>query len=70
MFTWEEAGQLRSMLLVVKWTLAALVLGVILLEHEPLGAALSAGLHFVEGVIHPGSRVSPAAVRPSGRQVP
>jgi hypothetical protein len=51
MFTWEEAGQLRSMMLVLKWTLVALVLGVILLEHEPLGAMLSSGLHFVQGAI-------------------
>ncbi len=28
MFTWEESGQLRSMLLVVKWLLIAAVVSV------------------------------------------
>jgi hypothetical protein len=48
MFTWEEAGLLRSMLLVIKWALVAAVLGFVLLEHEPLGAALNTGLHAVQ----------------------
>jgi hypothetical protein len=52
MFTWEEAGQLRSMLLVIKWGLLALFVGLILFEHEPLGAALNAGFHSVEARLH------------------
>lgn len=32
MFTWEEAGQLRSMLLVIKWGLLLLFVGLILLS--------------------------------------
>jgi hypothetical protein len=53
MFTWEEAGLLRSMLLVIKWALVALLVGFVVLEREPLGAALSTGVHFVEDTIHP-----------------
>jgi hypothetical protein len=49
MFTWEEAGHLRSMLQVLKWGLIALVLGLIVFEHEPLGAALSAGVQLIGG---------------------
>jgi hypothetical protein len=53
MFTWEEAGQLRSMLLVLKWGLVAVIVGLVALEHEPLGAALNTGFHMVEGRLHP-----------------
>jgi hypothetical protein len=49
MFTWEEAGQLRSMLQVLKWGLIAIVLGLIAFEHEPLGVALSAGVQLIAG---------------------
>ena len=60
MFTWEEAGQLRSMLLVIKWGLLALVAAVILFEHEPLGAALNAGFHSVETRLHRSPSAAPA----------
>lgn len=52
MFTWEEAGLLRGMLLVIKWGLVLLVLGVALFEHQPLGAAINTGLHAVEHRLH------------------
>jgi len=55
MFTWEEAGQLRGMILVVKWFLVALVLGLVLLEHEPLGAALVSCVHMVQNTLQPGT---------------
>ena len=61
MFTWEEAGQLRSMLQVLKWGLIALVLALIVFEHEPLGAALSAGVHLIGG--HRAPQTSPADAR-------
>ena len=60
MFTWEEAGQLRSMLLVIKWGLLMLLLALIVFEHEPLGAALNAGFHSVEVRLHPSPQAAPA----------
>ena len=60
MFTWEEAGQLRSMIQVLKWGLLALVVGLIALEHEPLGAALNAGYHKVEARLHGPQPAAPA----------
>ena len=64
MFTWEEAGQLRSMWLVIKWGFVALILGLVLLEHEPLGAALNSGLHAVEGRLHPAHTSPPGELSP------
>jgi len=52
MFTWEEAGLLRGMLLVIKWGLLLLVLGIVLFEHQPLGAAINTGLHAVQHRLH------------------
>lgn len=52
MFTWEEAGLLRGMLLVIKWGLVLLVLGVVLFEHQPLAAAITTGLHAVQHRLH------------------
>jgi hypothetical protein len=49
MFTWEEAGQLRGMLQVLKWCVIALVVGLLAIEHEPLGAALHAGVRLIGG---------------------
>lgn len=63
MFTWEEAGQLRSMLLVIKWGLLVLFVGLILFEHQPLGAALNAGFHSIETRL----QRSPAAHAGDGR---
>jgi hypothetical protein len=61
MFTWEEAGLLRNMLQVLKWGLVALVVGLLVFEHEPLGAALSAGVQLIGGLHAPPT--SPAGAR-------
>ena len=58
MFTWEEAGLLRGMLLVLKWTAIAVLLSLVLLEHEPIVAALTGGLNAVRGVSHAGPAAS------------
>jgi hypothetical protein len=48
MFTWEEAGLLRQMLLVLKWGAITLVVAVALYLHAPLTSGLLAGWHMVE----------------------
>ena len=52
MFTWEEAGLLRGMLLVVKWTLVAMVLTGGLYFRRPLLTAASAAYHAVNARVH------------------
>ena len=49
------------MLLVIKWGLLVLFVGLILFEHEPLGAVLNAGYHRVEARLH-GSPHAPLPV--------
>jgi hypothetical protein len=54
MFTWEEAGLLRQMLLAVVWFVLLLVLAVVLVvEREPLASAVYAGAHRVDTMLHP-----------------
>ncbi len=53
MFTWEEAGQLRQMLLIVFWASVFAVLGgVAFVEREPLEGAVKAGLHRIQSSVH------------------
>jgi hypothetical protein len=59
MFTWEEAGQLRSMIQLVTWGVIALIVAIgTFIERKPLAAGVKATLHRVEAVIetqtHPG----------------
>ena len=52
MFTWEEAGQLRSMMQVVTWGVVVLVLATgTFIERRPITAGIKAAVHRVESVI-------------------
>ena len=52
MFTWEEAGLLRSMLLVLKWTvITALLLGGVYVR-RPLLSAAHAAYRAVDARVH------------------
>jgi hypothetical protein len=52
MFTWEEAGLLRSMLLVLKWTVIAVLLLSGAYFRRPLLSAASAAYHSVDARVH------------------
>jgi hypothetical protein len=56
-FTWEEAGLLRQMLLIIKWTLTAAAVAVAVWLHQPLTDGILWGVHAVEStfkaVTHP-----------------
>ena len=52
MFTWEEAGLLRGMLLVLKWTIIAMVLSGGAYFRRPLLSAASAAYHSVDARVH------------------
>jgi len=51
MFTWEEAGQLRSMMQVVVWGVVVLVVATgTFVERKPITAGIKAAVHRVESV--------------------
>ena len=52
MFTWEEAGLLRGMLLVIKWTIIILVAAGGAYFRRPLLSAASAAYHSVDARVH------------------
>ena len=52
MFTWEEAGLLRGMLLVIKWTIIVMVLAAGTYFRRPLLSAASAAYHSVDARVH------------------
>ena len=52
MFTWEEAGLLRSMLLVLKWTVIAALLASGAYFRRPLLSAASAAYRAVDVRVH------------------
>lgn len=52
MFTWEEAGLLRGMLLVIKWTIIAAAFAGGAYFRRPLLNAASTAYHGVDARIH------------------
>ena len=65
MFTWEEAGLLRSMLLVLKWTFIAALLGSGVYFRRPLLNGVAAVYHGIDARLH--GRVVPSPASPTAR---
>ena len=65
MFTWEEAGLLRSMLLVLKWTFIAALLGSGVYFRRPLLNGVTAVYHRIDARVH--GRIVAGPASPSAR---